>query len=276
MRTFSPISIIRHRVICACLVWVSVVRGGFGDPVREYISEDTGYDKAIKLIREFPEQLTTADLDDCLDFLERDYSNRDEELFVVRQNNLADWLLGRSSTVNRATETILKVVVNEEADPLWREYCIQKLPRAFMSPDLDESLKARIGNTLLRCVENDQITIPGTALLGLYRISKEVDLDEERFASLALRLYRNTELLPSNRAMGLQVASLLGRPEATVISRSILENPDTAIQLQIAALASLSRQGGRADLPLLDPLQSSNDIRIREPARAAIQSIVKR
>lgn len=228
---------------------------------------------ALRALEQFPKALTEEDTDRCLRFLAARFDQAKRPRLIVRQNDLADRLLQRPATAAPTAEALLNVLADEAADPLWREYCLQKLPVAYEQASTGEALQSDLLAALRDHSANFETAFSGTALLGLYRLRDLAGIPEEELIARARRILDHPGYATANRVTALQVAALLGDDDALKQARSLVHDSTAPVQLRISAIASVGQQGGAEDAPLLETLTRHPDIRIRTSSRNALQRL---
>lgn len=255
--------------VCFFLLGISLK----ADPVGDYVTDDSTYNQGIRLLSVFPDQLSASQLEDCLRFLQHKFDHREAEVRIARQNDLADWLLQREATVHATAETLMAVIADEEADILWREYCLQKLPMAYRQAGLGEDIKAELVETLQSNVTDPRITFSGTSLLGLYKLRDRASLDPQSIIGYANTIIDSDDYSLSNHVTALQIAVLLGDQFALERARQLSRNESKPIQLRMSAIASVGQRGTFSDVPDLEPFLNHPDLRLRRAATTAIKNL---
>jgi HEAT repeat protein len=127
--------------------------------------------------------------------------------------------------------------------------------------------------TLRLRATDPHISFSGTSLLGLYRLRDTAGLEPSELIERATYILNEPSLATSNQVTALQLAALLGDPDALGLARSLAVDTSISIQLRISAVASIGQRGTLADLRLIQPLVASPDLRLRNAARFAIKRL---
>ena len=228
---------------------------------------------ALRALKQFPEVLTEDDTARCLRFLSARFDPTKRPRLIVRQNDLADRLLQKPDTLAQTTETLLRVLADEAVDPLWREYCLQKLPVAYEQASISEELRADLLVALRFRSADHRTSFSGTALLGLYRLREAAGIPDEELIAHARQILDHPGYATANRVTALQIAALLGDPYAMRQARALVDDPAAPVQLRISAIASVGQRGGADDARLLETLTRHPDIRIRTSSRNALSQL---
>lgn len=218
----------------------------------------------------FPDSLSAADLEACLAFLGDRFDHTDQEILIVRQNDLADRLLQRPATTDETARVLLDVIADESADVLWREYCLQKLPLAYEQEVSGSALRADLVAALRRRSVDPAISFSGTSLLGLYRLRVDAGIPPDELIARANAILDGPQYTNANKVTALQIAVLLGDADALALARHLAADSGTNLQLRASAIASLGQRGTSADLDRIRPLTNHPDYRIRHAARGAV------
>lgn len=234
---------------------------------------DSEQSAALKTIHQASEPFDAQQISAVLQFLSRDFPDREQGYLIVRQNNLADRFLQTAATVHATSETLLSVLDQPQINPLWREYCLQKLPLAYdeLPADSAKALRARIVEQLWQQVSRSETSFSGTALLGLYRIRQPSD--QAPLIAAAQHILSQQRYSLANKVTALQIAALLGDPHALKLARAWMLDQQQAISLRSSAIASVGAMGKPQDIPALQTLIQDQDLRIRNSSRAALQKL---
>lgn len=234
---------------------------------------DSEQSAALKAIHQAREPFDTQQVSAVLQFLSADFPDREQGYLIVRQNNLADRFLQTAATVHSTSETLLSVLDQPQINPLWREYCLQKLPLAYdeLPADSAKELQARIVEQLWQQVSRSETSFSGTALLGLYRIRQPGD--QAPLIAAAQHILSRKRYSLANKVTALQIAALLGDDHALKLARAWMLDQQQAISLRSSAIASVGAMGNPQDIPALQTLIQDQDLRIRNSSRAALQKL---
>ncbi len=257
-----------------CLLVLRVEAGVVEDYVR---GEAFNSGRSALKLEDFPEDLSARELATCLAFLEARQDGKYYRLDVVRQNDLADWLLQHGDYAGRTADALLSVIVDESQQGLWREYALQKLAVAYQKESVSTETRARCLETLFSLTGDSRRAYAATALLGLYRIHVETPvgeqspLDIEALVAAAKAIIDGTEFSSANKVTALQIGALLGDAGTLEVARRILRDEGADMQLRTSAIATLSRKLNADDRRIVSGLVRHPDYRIRKAAQAALK-----
>lgn len=164
---------------------------------------------------------------------------------------------------------------NESADIRWREFCVQKLALVLEKPVIRVDLADQCMSALIEKAGDPRICFSGTALLGLYRLSKKPEplVEPEKVMQLAEHVLSVADFPTANKVTALQVAGLSGSKAALSLARKYVGGDSYPIQLRVSAIALLGNRGNANDLPELNLLTRSVDYRLRKAAQLAVQKL---
>ena len=245
------------------------------EPVIQYLDDETPFRECKRLLSEFSSPLSSETEARALRFLRHSSGENKSAYKLGRQNDLADWLLQQEEHTNACTAILLEVIADEKAEIQWREYCIQNLALALDQPVLNQEMTEQCLATLVEKSTDPRISFSGTALLGLYRCSQKSDplIDSEDLAELAEYVLAASNFANANKVTALQVAGLSGSETALLMARKYVTDSSMPMQLRVSAIALIGRKGGQKDIPLLNNLTESLDLRLRKAAESALQKL---
>lgn len=261
------------RIFCAAAFLAAASVQAASHAVSVFTDPGQTHPAALRALEQFPKALAEEDTARCLRFLTARFDQAKRPRLIVRQNDLADWLLQQPATAAPTAEALLNVLADEAADPLWREYCLQKLPVAYEQASTGEALQSDLLSALQARTADQLTSFSGTALLGLYRLRDLAGIPEEELIDRARRILDHPGYATANRVTALQIAALLGDADALKQARSLVHDSTAPVQLRISAIASVGQQGGAEDAPLLETLTRHPDIRIRTSSRSALRRL---
>jgi len=243
--------------------------------VDRFVSDTASLKEARSLLKDLKSPLSAQEEARCLQFLKQTFTEDLAANGRTRQNDLANWLLDQPQHVNPSTEVLLEVISGEDMDIRWREFCVQKLALALEQPVLRSSLADQCVAALIEKAGDPRISFSGTALLGLYGLSKKTDplVDKDQVMRLAEYVLKEDKFPSANKVTALQVAGLTGSEAALSLARAYSLDSSLAIQLRISAIALLGSRGNPDDISKLNPLTQSVDYRLRKAAQAALRKL---
>jgi len=253
------------------------------DPVSAILSEDAhpGFQKRHHLLHGLNDHELQTRASELLAFLQWDEPPPRMSLdnFHSLKNDVANLLISKEILSVRHLQLSLDTIRNPEANEVWRDYCLQKLPAQLNIAGLPASERERGKRLLDELTRGDIPRLTGTALLSAHRMLEESNAElvppKDELARRALRCARSPGDPLIDRVTALQVAARLRAPGAFEFAVSHLETlADSAPDmLHVSALASLGYSENPAYLDLLSRHRLSPDIRLRAAARGAIQHL---
>lgn len=267
----------RYASVLFASLFVIVESASASDSVLAYLSSDTSLKEGKRLLADFRAPLAAEHEARCLEFLQHSFPEDEVAIGRVRQNDLADWLIQQPAHTEACTEILLEVVGDETADLLWREFCVQKLALALEQSTLSAERAGQCLEVLIAKANDTRISFSGSALLGLYRLSKQDPplIDPQRVATLAEHVLSTSGIANANKVTALQVAGLSGSERAVRMARAYIGDSTIAMQLRVSAVALIGRAGNEDDLTELKRLARSLDFRLRKAAESAILNLTK-
>lgn len=206
--------------------------------------------------------------------------------FYSLKNDIADRLI----IARIHSDALARIALNDLADPaahpVWRDYCLQKLPDLIGTGGLAEKTSQSAIRALHHYAAGAEAGLTGTALIASLRLQLSPKPTADSFDSfsdvalsgLALRCAADTAAPLIDRVTALQVAAELGHPGAAALARSLLapaspsEAPAPAM-LRVSALAALGQVGDTADHEIIVRYRKSPDVRLRAAARTALKHL---
>ncbi|GEM_PF-3747862 len=193
--------------------------------------------------------------------------------YTIR-NDLLETLNHPKQTVDPIVDVLIKIVLDAEENPVWRDYALQHLGvlRPRSSPEKQQTSL----NVLWSLSDLPHDSLASTALIS---ISLQNDLSEAAFLRLQQRSFAvaaDPKQSLANRSPALQLASESDHPQSEELAKTILKT-ERSMPLRMSALAVLGQHGGTDVLPLLAEYQQEQTLPpLRSAANAAQQQILKR
>ena len=238
------------------------------------LAPEKGYLPRLQAIHALGTSLTDPETVALLAFLDQkkpDTATLEVLDFDALKNDITDVLLKQPVLPGALAPQLLAMYRDTTHDDAWRNYCIQFLARLY--PRLEEKEQAQVRQLFQDALLERQKSFSGTALIALKNFADRPEFDRAEIGNAAMTLLRAPDTLPYIKATALQVAAILGQPEAPVVARQWLAAPGTEITLRISAIATLGQRGVPGDLAILKPLTRGGDTRIVTAARAAVAKL---
>lgn len=233
------------------------------------------YATLYRTVQSLPAVLQPAEAEALLDFLAQtslSASLSESESGGIK-NDIADLLLRQPSLPRNSDTVFLAMLKDPSQGPVWNNYVLQKLP-ALLSRLPSEEQRAPLLAALWSATEDPTIGFPGTALLGLLRLSR-ADANTVALSAVSERAFQvaqNPAAAASDRLTALQIASEAGHAEVLALARTLL-HADVPVMLRASAIAVMGKQGEASDIPQLEPFLKSADLRLREAAKSALATL---
>lgn len=235
--------------------------------------ERGGEDYAARLhaVDRLPEDMPKSDVDQLLDLLGKTVEDDvlEPDFLNAIKNDAVEKLLSQNRPDPRVAGALIKHYQSREMDPVWRDYCLQHLPRCL---DNETSIQERekILDLLWQATLQTESTFAGTALLALNRIQNRLPqfVDSHELGDRALSIAKNPSFSHPSRISALQVAGT--HPEAIPLARRLAHDGSTSPLLRMAAIRLLGTSRAPEDASILQKFANSSDVRLRASARAAL------
>jgi hypothetical protein len=168
---------------------------------------------------------------------------------------------------------LIDIFNNQKQNALMRDYALQHMA-AWYSRASD---KAQLLSRLWTAAQSRENSLPGTALLSLWRISQENprDVDLKKLAGMALDLASDSEADVDGRLSALQLCGQLGWKDALPVALTVAKSDSTPPNFRMAAIATIGDLGTNGQIATLESIEtaSSHDSGTATAAKAAIKEI---
>lgn len=243
------------------------------------------YTQRHHALHQLPSHKLSANAQLLIDFMcaEQVPEGMEEAEYLSLVNDMYNLLLANGIEVQQLFDICLKVIPDESAGAIWRDYCMQKLGYTLGREDISaESIQQ--GLKLLDLATHGRYpSMQGTALIVAHQIvqgsfnPRPIFLNEGAIGQRALAAASNPEAPLIDRITALQIACVC-RAEGTreLATKLLEEDAQDLVMLQVVAIASLGELGTAAALERLQQYRLSPDIRLRTASRVSIQRIQDR
>ncbi len=235
------------------------------------------YAERVRLIHRLPSNLAPEQLERCRAFLEAPLARQplpDLE-FNGLKNELVFALLRQREGLMELAELLVRMSRAPETDATWRDYCVQFLGKCYPrihDPKSREAMAEALWDALRIQRRGRAAGSAARQLMTLGRAFPEFPPDKVAQASLEALL--DPASSDETKTALLQVCGTLGERGALPTARAIAGR-NSAPVLRASAIAAVGMLGDDSDLPLLERLAASGDMRVSRPAKAAIDRIRK-
>lgn len=255
-------------------------------------SANATYGERIAILKYLGHDLSESDIRALRLFLEaplKDYRLRPIALNAVKNNVLA-LLMEQDGMPHGLGAQVRNMFNNPDADPMWREYCLQFMPQLLerlsesslslnkelhdetsaASPSKGEE-QAVVLETILSALDEREGDLAATALLGLSRLSRKGDnIDPERVLKKAVEIARDIHASDSCRLTALRMAASNGCEDILPVARQLTQNARTDL-LKAAAVVSLGDFSQEEDRAQLTAMAASSNRQIASAASMALE-----
>lgn len=221
-------------------------------------------------------ELTEDEIDELCRFVEDVPAVKDmnEQLLALLNNEILNRLSKEKTSGARVQSALLSVQANSAQPAVMRDYAIQHLGLRYEAgyPDQEASRRAFWDR-----VDEDFVTVGGTALLALHRIALRDLLPAEEKQLLtekATASLKRVGATDPSRMASLEILRHNKVPEGLLAARKILSGREST-PLTIAAVAAIGDLGAIEDVALLRKPQLAADPRYASVASNALAKLSK-
>lgn len=201
--------------------------------------------------------------------------------YLSLANDIYDLLLAEGTAAQQLLDHAFSVIPDTQSEPVWRDYCIQKLAPTLSHPAVAPGSVLPGLDLLERLIDGEFPELQGVALIAASQLqSSDIArrhnvLTPAYLGKQALRCASDAKSPLPDRVTALQIAGryLPGKTQGYAGSLLAAEQQDTAVMLKISAIATLGQIGNETHLPLIRSYRRSADIRLRKAARVAIERL---
>lgn len=235
------------------------------------------YAEHVRLIHRLPSNLTPEQLERCRAFLESPLAGQplSDLEFNGLKNELVFALLRQREGLTELAELLVRMSRSEETDATWRDYCVQFLGKCYPRIN-DTKSRESMADALWEALKNQRGGRgAGSAARQLMTLGRTFpEFPPEKVSAASLEALLDPTCSEETKTALLQVCGILGERAALPAARTIAEL-DSSPVLRASAIAAISMLGDASDLPLLERLAVSGDVRVSFPACSAIDRIMK-
>ena len=235
------------------------------------------YAERVRLIHRLPPNLTPEQLERCRAFLESPLAGQplSDLEFNGLKNELVFALLRQREGLTELAELLVRMSRSEETDATWRDYCVQFLGKCYPRIN-DTKSRESMADALWEALKNQRGGRgAGSAARQLMTLGRTFpEFPPEKVSAASLEALLDPTCSEETKTALLQVCGILGERSALPAARTIAEL-DSSPVLRASAIAAIGMLGDASDLPLLERLAVSGDMRVSIPACSAIDRIMK-
>mgnify|MGYP004724499929 FL=1 len=235
------------------------------------------YAERVRLIHRLPSNLTPEQLERCRAFLESPLAGQplSDLEFNGLKNELVFALLRQREGLTELAELLVRMSRSGETDATWRDYCVQFLGKCYPRIN-DTKSRESMADALWEALKNQRGGRgAGSAARQLMTLGRTFpEFPPEKVSAASLEALLDPTCSEETKTALLQVCGILGERAALPAARTIAEL-DSSPVLRASAIAAIGMLGDASDLPLLERLAVSGDMRVSIPACSAIDRIMK-
>lgn len=235
------------------------------------------YAERVRLIHRLPSNLTPEQLERCRAFLESPLAGQplSDLEFNGLKNELVFALLRQREGLTELAELLVRMSRAEETDATWRDYCVQFLGKCYPRIN-DTKSRESMADALWEALKNQRGGRgAGSAARQLMTLGRTFpEFPPEKVSAASLEALLDPTCSEETKTALLQVCGILGERSALPAARTIA-GLDSSPVLRASAIAAIGMLGDASDLPLLERLAVSGDMRVSIPACSTIDRIMK-
>lgn len=235
------------------------------------------YAERVRLIHRLPSNLAPEQLERCRAFLGSPLAGQplpDLE-FNGLKNELVFALLRQREGLTELAEPLVRVSRALETDATWRDYCVQFLGKCYPRIN-DAKSREAMADALWEALKTQRRgRAAGSAARQLMTLGRTFpEFPPEKVSAASLEALLDPTCSEETKTALLQVCGILGERSALPAVRTVAEL-DSSPVLRASAIADIGMLGDASDLPLLERLAVSGDMRVSIRACSAIDRIMK-
>ena len=235
------------------------------------------YAERVRLIHRLPSNLAPEQLERCRAFLGSLLAGQplpDLE-FNGLKNELVFALLRQREGLTELAEPLVRVSRALETDATWRDYCVQFLGKCYPRIN-DAKSREAMADALWEALKTQRRgRAAGSAARQLMTLGRTFpEFPPEKVSAASLDALLDPASSDETKTALLQVCGTLGERGALSSARAITGR-NSAPVLRASAIAAIGMLGDASDLPLLERLAVSGDMRVSIRACSAIDRIMK-
>ena len=235
------------------------------------------YAERVRLIHRLPSNLAPEQLERCRAFLESPLAGQplSDLEFNGLKNELVFALLRQREGLTELAGLLVRMSRSEETDATWRDYCVQFLGKCYTRINYTKSRES-MSDALWEALKNQRGGRgAGSAARQLMTLGRTFsEFPPEKVSAASLEALLDPTCSEETKTALLQVCGILGERAALPAVRTVAEL-DSSPVLRASAIAAIGMLGDASDLPLLERLAVSGDMRVSIPACSAIDRIMK-
>ena len=235
------------------------------------------YAERVRLIHRLPPNLTPEQLERCRASLESPLAGQplSDLEFNGLKNDMVLALLRQKEGLPELAGLLVRMSRAPWTDATWREYCVQFLGKCYPRINDTKSRKS-MADALWEALKNQRGGRgAGSAARQLMTLGRTFpEFPQEKVSAASLEALLDPTCSEETKTALLQVCGILGERSALPAARTIAGLVSSPV-LRASAIAAIDMLGDASDLPLLERLAVSGDMRVSIRACSAIDRIMK-
>ena len=241
-------------------------------------AKDKFYVPRVKAIHALSANMPQDQIDACYEFL---YQKLDSQTlpdlqFNGLKNELVFALMKQRKKPAELAGHLVKMYKDKSFDTTWRDYCVQFFGKWYPNAPDNQGRKDMVAG-LWDALKNERGTrIAGAASSQLCFLSRKYpEFSKDDVSAASLDALTDPACANISKVPLLQTCAILGNEKALPVARKIAAVERDPL-LRASAIAAIGILGNKDDLNFLRELETSKDMRIQKPAKAAIEKILFR
>ena len=241
-------------------------------------SKNQHYAPRLRAIHALSSNLPRDQVQACYEFL---YQKLDSQTlpnlqFNGLKNELVFVLMRQKRKPAELSGHLVKMYRDKSFDTTWRDYCVQFFGKWY--PDAPKNSGRReMAEALWDALKNERgNSISGAASSQLCFLSGRFqEFDKKAVSEASYDALCDPKCANISRVALLQTCAVLGNEKALPVARKLASGSREPL-LKASAIAAIGMLGSKDDLELLRQFERAKDIRLRAPAKAAVEKIEAR
>ncbi len=233
----------------------------------------------IRAIHALPDNLPPDQVRACGDFLFTKIETQElpDLEFNGVKNELAFALMRQRQKPVELAGYFVRMYYDKSYDETWRDYCVQFFGKWYPDAPENEGRRAMVDG-LWHALKNERGSrIAGAAGSQLCFLAREYPdrFDASKVSEAGFEALTDPGCAGISKVALLQTCAMLNHPRVLPIARQLAATERDPV-LRASAVGVIGLLGDRSDLPLLEKLKTSRDLRLQRPAEFATVKIENR
>ena len=241
-------------------------------------SETQYYVPRVRAIHQLSDNLPADQVQACYGFLYKklDSQSLPNLQFNGLKNELVLALMRQRRKPAELAEHLVKMYRDKSFDTTWRDYCVQFFGKWYPEAPKNNA-RREMADALWDALKNERgNSIAGAASSQLCFLSGRFpEFDKKAVSEASFEALNDPKCANISKVALLQTCAVLGNEKAMPIARKLAASGREPL-LKASAIAAIGMLGSKDDLELLRQFERAKDIRLRAPAKAAVEKIEAR